>query len=106
MSIPEFLFCANKAELPNDSLILQATKPPYILGKVWQFAGAIPDAFINSTALQAKVKGYRIYIRYYGSLDAQVQPIDSLLVLDQMADYFLTHKINTNAGGYRRYKEA
>lgn len=105
MALPKYMFCNNKSELPNDSLMLQTTAPPYIMAKVWQFPKDIPDGFINSTAHQVKIKGYRMYLRYYDCLEGTPQPEQVLLTLAEMADYLLINKIEQNPGAYRRYKE-
>lgn len=107
MHIAKYLFCANKAEMQGDSLILNAEASPYILAKVWQFANDIPDSFINSSAATVKVPGYKVYLRYYSALEQHDPETDSSLLvgLAEMADYFLKNKIQLNEGAYRRYKE-
>ena len=113
--IPPFIFFDTPA-LPGAGFIL-STSWPFYIGKVYKFK---TDSEMEDFSAQKKASGfyvagkpygYRIIISYFNSLEkppdiANNQTVDAVAkVFRQMADFYLTEKINPRPAAYKRYLE-
>lgn len=91
-----------------DGLYILSTSPPYYMGHVWK----MPKDDAHRPILVApavKVPGYDIYITTDRSLakvnvTADIYQIEEHL-LQRMADFFLSFKIQGQEAKYRKYKD-
>ena len=107
--LPPFLMVQNP-DNPTAQYIL-STSPPYYMGHVWKFADEVQHENWQTSYLvdySCQVGDYRIYITESGSLAPPLFAPAFARVeeqLKQMADFFLSFKIQGQEAKYRRYKE-
>lgn len=112
--LPNYIFFETDT-LPGAGFIMQLEKPFYI-GKVLKFKTDQELAIFaekqkqTGTFISGKPYDYRILINYYTSLlphtfNTNAEADQVAKVFREMADFYLTEKIQPNAPHYKRYKE-
>lgn len=111
MTLPDFLYCENKKDLPGAGLIL-ATVPPYPFGRIilYRHDGELIRLTTNKPLVHAMVPGYRISINFAGTIAGSKLPLtrdvlDRLnVIFADMAKFYYEYKIEPRALVYKRYK--
>lgn len=105
MKIPEYIFCELPEGMKGVSAIFH-TRHPFELGVVSQFRTEddLAQFKVNAFMEYSQVPGYRIVISHRINF-AGDRTNASKELLEGMADYFLTNKVQKNGSYYKRYKE-
>lgn len=107
-TLPKFVIIDNKQELPMPYVLL--TRDSYLIGKVkivkQEEASAFLDNIVNERVTAAKVPGYSVFIIANGSMVGRgIDKTDALPILREMAQFFLTERIEPHKHPYKRYED-
>ncbi len=108
LSLPKFLFCENRNELPGAGIVL-LTKEPFIIGKVWKYRSR--DEMTSAIARidtfgHAIVPGYNICIHFGGTIygekitAALAERLKAGATMKEMAQFYLQEKIMDKQSWY------
>lgn len=111
MKLSPFLFAEDPAR--KNATLLIGTVSPYPIGQVWRFkSSAELDAWVINGVQGAKlaeyieVDGYHVVIAFMGTMGGAViqEGHQRQAVLQQMADFLLTTRIEADKSYWKRYK--
>jgi hypothetical protein len=112
LKLPKYLIASNRAELPSPLIL--STCSPFMVGQVWSFKD--PYEFITMVNNYkgiglSTVTGYQILITFEGVFTGNKMQITNPLnikgdvkkVLDEMAEFYLSEKIQSKQSFYKKY---
>ena len=109
--LPKFAILINSVGFKGMKVI--CLEPPYILANLYharakeiEEVSSFMDDFVQKRFPMSKVDGYTIFLRVYSSLEPCNDPEYQQQILDEMADFILAERINSNLGQFRKYCES
>lgn len=104
--LPKYAFLTNPAEFNGVQVIL--LEPPYVIAGIYDVKQTEVERledYMSAKAQErypiAKVKGYSIFLKMFTSLEPCDDPDFQQEILDEMADFVLTERVERKLGQFK-----
>ena len=109
--LPKYGFLTNSVGFTGVKVI--QLERPYIIGSILEIKPEdteLKEMYLEAMAQErypiAKVKGYRMFLKVFTSLEPCNDQELQQSVLEEMADYVLTERIQKKEGQFRKFDES
>lgn len=109
--LPKYAFLTNPAEFNGMRVIM--LEYPYLIASIYEYKLSEEERIEDFMSAKAqgrfpvgKVKGYSIFLKMYTSLEPCGNPEFQQAVLDEMAEFVLTERVQRKIGQFRMSDES